>query len=142
MTHQEDLAVLTSELDEIIAELERLQTPNFQAWSRVQMGGAWETAGKALGASLCTVYGVLETYFLRVGPCFDEALSAVVADPEMKQTVLVWQKYQMAYESLQSTPPDRKETGALQTRAWAFLEALPEVHKTYVARLRTPTQSW
>jgi len=150
------ILALIAELDKDLAELMQLQTLNFQAWSRVQLGSGAARDWEALGLSLYTLYGVLERYFLRISHFFERELPsdrwhkalvenlcaespppwpALLTDEGMKVTVLDWLRFCRKVEAFGVASLGPGRTGAVQRQAWAFLESFPSTHAAFVARI-------
>lgn len=74
MRTRESLLALLAELDGDVVELERLAVQNRRAWERIRRGADDPLDGGALGFTIHSLYGVLETYFLRVSKYVENSL--------------------------------------------------------------------
>ncbi len=134
MHSRASIQVLIQELESDAGGIARLLDRNNTAWERIQHGADHPVDWGALGFTIQTLYGVLESYFLRICKYFENNLEA-----GRWHTSLV-ERMHLEIPSLRhlcGEDLDPRKTSEIQETVRSFFADFPQLHQAYTAKLKS-----
>lgn len=157
MKRPEAFLTLIAELDADLAEFRKVAGRNRRAWERILAGAEDPIDWGALGFTLHGLYGVMESYFLRISKFFENGLPreawhkalvdrmrldipgvrpALFRNERELKLALELLKFRHRLRHPYGEDLDPYRTREIQGMAEAFIAAFPGMHGEFIAKLR------
>jgi hypothetical protein len=150
-----DFERLIAELRSDVRDLNAVVAENARAWERIERGATDRLDWAALGYTIHNVYGVIESYCLRVAKFFENGLESEswhrellqrmkLEIPSLRPALLSEDAYLLIddlrsfrhlFRNLYARPLDPERTGLVQAKVEAASRAFEEAHTEFVARM-------
>jgi hypothetical protein len=156
MRTRESFLTLIAELEGDFHELGLVMDQNSRAWDRIQAGAIDPLDWAALGFTLHSAYGVLESYFLRVSKFFENALEprewhkalvekmaleipgvrpAVLPDETVKEMTFDLMNFRHRFRNMYSEKLDPEKTAHAHRNANLLVTAFSRCHADFIGKL-------
>ena len=150
-----DFERLIAELKFDVADLQSVVAENARAWERITLGANDRLDWAALGYTIHNIYGVIESYCLRVAKFFEKGLEGeswhrellrrmTLEIPSLRPPLLSQDTYLLIddlrsfrhlFRNLYARPLDPERTQLVQARVGSATSAFMDAHAAFIARL-------
>jgi hypothetical protein len=150
-----DFERLIAELNSDVTDLQSVVTENARAWERIALGATDRLDWAALGYTIHNVYGVMESYCLRVAKFFENGLEGeswhrellrrmTLEIPSLRPALLNEETYRLIddlrsfrhlFRNLYARPLDPDRTQLVQATVGTATSAFVDAHTAFIARM-------
>jgi len=150
-----DFERLIAELQSDVRDLNLVVAENARAWERIEHGGTDRLDWAALGYTIHNVYGVMESYCLRVAKFFENGLEGeschrellrrmTLEIPTLRPALLSAETYLLVdelrsfrrlFRNLYARPLDPDRTRLVQAKVGPAASAFTAAHAKFVAKM-------